>query len=75
MSSQQSAEASWWISEWMLCVRHEGHIELRRLYEKTLCMCPSNKISFTFSWQYIIFNLIVNLVKYIWASLRNPLVF
>jgi hypothetical protein len=32
----------------VLRATHAAYIEVRRVYEKKLCMYPSNKISFTF---------------------------
>jgi hypothetical protein len=35
---------------------------------KNLCMRPSNKISFTFCWQFVILNLILKLVRDFWFT-------
>jgi hypothetical protein len=56
MSSQQSTEACWlahgknWNFDWMFSVRHMvPTLKCAECMEKkTLCMYPSNKISFTF---------------------------
>jgi hypothetical protein len=59
-------ELEFWLD--VLCATQGAHIEVCWVYEKKF-MYQSNKFGSHFSWQFIMFDWIVKLVKDFWPTL------